>query len=237
MKYYKSNGFIKAISSTGTVTIIACVLIAVGAITWFALSRNNVTTKEPNNSDVDPSYTEPEISYNSDTGNDENINEPVADVNESVESIPYSSDVEQSSPPVENIIKFALPIEGNILKGYSDTALQYSVTYNDMRLHTGIDIACNLDDEIKSVGSGTVKSVVDDANYGKVITIDHTGELTVKYCGFKQVSVKEGDNVNTGDIIGILGEIPCECGDKPHIHIEAFLQNKATSPLAALGLE
>ncbi len=239
MKYYKSNSFIKAIGSTGFVTITACVLIAVGAIAWFALSRNNSVTETPSASQ-EQSYNQPNTSYNNDVSESETPDESVADVNEPVSDIPYSeeSPIETNQEPsTESVIKFILPIEGNVLKGYSDTALQYSLTYGDMRLHTGIDIECELGSEVKSAGSGTVKSIVDDAGYGKVITIDHTGEITVKYCGFKEVNLKEGDNVNAGDILGTVGEIPCECADKAHIHIEAMLQNASASPLAALGLE
>lgn len=233
MKYYKKNSFLKAISSTGLFSIIACVLIAVGAIAWFALSRDNITEKPDTQNES--SYTEPDFSYNDNTVTQEPSTEPATDVNESVSDIPYSEE-----PIIEEkteIIKFVLPIEGNISKGYSDTALQYSATYNDMRLHTGIDISCDLGSKIKSAGSGTVKSIIDDANYGKIIIIDHTGELTVKYCGFSEVNVKEGDNINAGDVIGLSGEIPCECADSPHIHIEALVKNIISSPLAALGLE
>ncbi len=236
MKYYKSNTFLKAISSTGFLSLVVCVLIAVGAVAWFALSRN-VTSDKPL-TDNEQSYNEPSTSYNDNTIVSEET-PPATDANESVSDVPYTEEkpiVSQPEPSVQEI-KFIMPIEGKLAKGYSDKTLQYSATYNDMRLHAGIDILCKIGSEIKSAGSGTVKSVVDDANYGKVVTIDHTGELTVKYCGFKEVKVKEGDNINTGDIIGISGEIPAECADEPHIHIEAFLQKSPTSPLEALNLE
>ncbi len=235
MKYYKQNSFLKAISSTGFITVTACVLIAIGAIAWFALSSNNDTIKTPS-IEEESSYTEPQESYNNDTSIVETPTESATDVNEPVSDVPYSEE-ETATEPVEESIKFILPIEGNILKDYSDTALQYSATYGDMRIHTGIDIECSQGSEIKSVGFGTVNSIIDDANYGKIVVINHTVELTVKYCGLKDVNVKEGDTVNAGDVIGISGDIPCECADKPHIHIETTLQNQPTSPLKALGLE
>ncbi len=234
MKYYKQNSFLKVISSTGFLTVTMCVLIAIGGVAWFALSRNNNVVEKPDTQE-ESSYTKPQESYNKDTSIVETPSEPATDVNKPVSDVPYSE--EETVEPVEEPIKFVLPIKGNILKGYSDTALQYSATYGDMRLHTGIDIECELGSEIKSAGSGTVKSIIDDASYGKIVVIDHTAELTVKYCGFKDVKVKEGDTVNAGDIIGTTGDIPCECADKPHIHIEATIQNLPTSPLAALGLE
>lgn len=234
MKYYKTSKFTKAITSTGFVTIVACALIAVGAIAWFALSRNNTVTETPSENSSAQSYPQTDTSYNNEV-NESEVSEPITDVDDSVSDVPYTQ--EEPIEPVEEKITYVLPITGNISKGYSDTALQYSTTYGDMRLHTGVDILCEIGSDIKSAGSGTVKSVVDDANFGRVITIEHLGDITVKYCGMGSINVKEGDKVAAGDIIGTSGDIPCECADNPHIHIEVLLDGNTTSPLAALGLE
>ncbi len=238
MKYYKTSKFTKALTSTGFVTIVACALIAVGAIAWFALSRSNSVSETPQQNNSAPSYPESDNSYNSKADTPDTTPEtPATDVNDELTEVPYSE--EQEAPKVQQEEKptFVLPITGNISKGYSDTALQYSATYDDMRLHTGVDILCDMGSNIKSVGSGTVKSVVDDASLGKVITIEYTDNITVKYCGMGSLNIKENDKVATGDIIGTSGNIPSECADNPHIHIEVILDGKAVSPLAALGLE
>lgn len=239
MKYYKQKNFSKAIGSTGFIAMIACVLIAVGAISWFALSRKNNTTTTPStNNSSSQEYNNNDVTYNNSTAENPNIEqeEIVTDVNENVSNIPYSEE-DTSEVTIEEKADFILPVTGNISKGYSDTALQYSATYGDMRMHSGIDILCDNGSDIKSASSGTVKSVVDDATLGKVITIEHTDEITVKYCGMGSINVKEGDKVVTGDVIGTSGEIPSECADNPHIHIEVICGGKTTSPLAALSLE
>ena len=236
MKYYKNTKFTKAITSTGFVTIIACALIAVGAIAWFVLSRDNAVTKTPSdNSQSQQEYPDTDNSYNNTVEVPDVSEEPVTDVDDDVSDVPYND--EEPSEPIEEKPTFVLPITGNISKGYSDTALQYSATYGDMRLHTGVDILCETGSNIKSAGSGTVKSVVDDANYGRIITIEHSGGITVKYCGMGSVNVKEDDKVAAGDIIGTSGDIPCECADNPHIHIEVTVNGNSSSPLAVLGLE
>lgn len=239
MKYYKTSKFTKSIASTGFIAIIACVLIAAGAITWFALSnKNNAVTKTPSkeNSSIN-SYPHTDNSYNSsaEIPNSE-PEQPSADVNDSLSDVPYSTQEPEEEPKIE-APAFILPVTGNISKGYSDSALQYSATYGDMRLHTGVDILCEIGCEIKSAGSGTVKSITDDANFGKTVTIEHSNGITAKYCGMDSVSFNEGDTVSAGDVIGTLGEIPCECADNPHIHIETVIDGKPTSPLSAFGLE
>lgn len=241
MKYYKTPKFAKVLTSTGFITMFACLLIAIGAIGWFTLSRNNKITETPGENNLSlPSYPDTDSSYNGEVTDPlNNADTPITDVDDDVTDVPYNDDTISVTPaiPEEETPSFVLPVTGNISKGYSDTALQYSATYNDMRLHTAVDILCEKNSNIKSVGSGTVKSVFEDANYGKVITIEYATNITVKYCGMGSVNVNENDNVSTGDIIGTSGEIPAECADNPHIHIEVYVDDQCTAPLEALGLE
>lgn len=237
MKYYKSSKFTKAITSTGFVTMTACALIAIGAISWFALSKNNTVTETPQDNTLPhSSYPDTDDSYNSTVDIPDAPQTPATDANDDVSDVPYV-EPETVVVPEETKPTFVLPVTGNISKGHSDTALQYSATYGDMRLHTGIDILCKKGTDIKSVSSGTVSSVVDDMHLGKIITIEYHDGITVKYCGMGSVNVKEKDKVATGDIIGSSGEIPSECADNPHIHIEVIIDGKSVSPLEAMGLE
>ena len=161
MKYYKSSKFTKAITSTGFISITAVALIAVGAVSWFALSKNNNVTETPQNNSLPySSYPDTNDSYNSTVDVPDTSDTPIADVDDEVSDVPYTEDVETPSAPVVEKPTFILPVTGNISKGFSDTALQYSITYNDMRLHTGVDILCKKGTDIKSVSSGKVKSVV-----------------------------------------------------------------------------
>ena len=235
MKYYKTNKFTKALTSTGFVSMVACALIAVGAIAWFTLSRDESIAKTPSQNDKTSSYPDIDSSYNSNVNIKEENEAPVEDVAESEKEVPYEEQSEVEK--VQEEITYILPVKGKILKNYSDSALQYSATYGDMRLHTGIDIECPKGTNILSVSSGTVKSVVEDASLGRVITIEYAKSITVKYCGMGSVNVVEGDAVRTGDVIGTSGDIPSECTDNPHIHIEVFIDGKSISPLKALGLE
>ncbi len=238
MKYYKTPKFAKVLTSTGFITMTACFLIAIGAIGWFTLSRsNNKVETPPENSSIQE-YPDTNSSYNNSTDiSDITSNESTVNVNDEVSDVPYSSTQEEFIPPKEEKPTYVLPITGNIAKGYSDSALQYSATFNDMRLHTGVDILCENGSNIQSVGSGTVKSVTDDSNFGKVITIEYNDNIAVKYCGMGSVNVKENDKVATGDVIGTSGDIPSECADNPHIHIEVVVDGNSVSPLDALGLE
>lgn len=239
MKYKETSKFPKFIGSAGFITLAACSLIAIGAATWFLVSRqNNAVTDNmsSNNSSVqNESYNEEPQTYNSvaDIPQIED-SDTSTDVANSAEEIPYEPEETETEPQIER--SFILPFDGNISKGYSDTALQYSETFGDMRLHTGIDILCDKNSDIKSVASGTVSEIGEDANLGRYIVIDHGDNITVKYCGLASVNVNEGDTVSAESSIGTSGEIPSECGDEPHIHIEVYLSGECVSPLTALGI-
>lgn len=246
MKYYQSSKFPKFIGSTGFYTIIVCCLIALGAASWFAVSKYNSTeiSKAEGSSDKSssslsiPSYSTDDKAYNDITEAPESIiSDITSKITESVageiSDIPYSSE-ETSSAETRS---FILPVDGNISKGFSNTALQYSATYGDMRMHTGIDIICEKGSDIKSAGDGTVTAYEESSTLGKVITIDHGDGIIVKYCGLESINVVTKDKVSAGSIIGTSGSVPGECADQSHIHIEAYKDGIVISPLSALNLE
>ncbi len=247
MKYYKASKFSRPIASTGFYAVIICCLLALGAAGWFAVSKYNDMTKandtKPKNS-IPQSYSDNTPQYNSNTPPlSESEPTPSENVNEDVSDVPYedaeNNEIIPDNTPEESTEErsFVIPIIGNILKGYSDTALQYSETFGDMRIHQGVDIACEAGSEIVAAGAGTVTTITDDSELGKVITIDHGNGIIAKYCGFESSFVNEGDSVSAGNPIGAIGTVPIECADGSHIHIEVLKDGKNVSPFSAFGLE
>ncbi len=127
---------------------------------------------------------------------------------------------------------FVNPMLGEVSKNFSDSELQYSETFLDMRLHKGIDIAGKQGDPVCSAGDGVVKEVKDDPLLGTVITIDHGNKIVAKYCGLaKNPPVKKGDVVDSSVRIGVLGNIPSESVEPHHLHLEFYKDGKAVDPL------
>ena len=224
------------LGKTGFITIIVLCLLAIGAVSYFAISgmRTKVDGKEKTSSD-NKAYSSYESSYNSSVNEPEfEVPAPSSSVNKTESGIPYE-DAAKTEKKASKAQTFILPVKGNVSKGYSDTALQYSATYGDMRLHTGIDILCKTGTDVKSAADGTVVSVEESATLGRVITVDHGGDVTVKYCGFESVNVKESDSVKCGDVLGTSGTVPSEANDQPHIHIELYQAGECISPLEIFG--
>ena len=212
-------------SAIGYYSVVAFSLAVIGSVSWFAATK---TTKKDG-------YIRPKASeYQSDTGSYNNTKEQENTENtEKTESAantvsdePYTT---ESKPAENEKIKYVMPVEGAILKPFSSVDLQYSSTYADMRLHEGVDIKCNEGSIVKSAYKGTVTDILDDSLYGKVVVIDHGNGVTVRYCGLKDIAVKAGQTVEAGEQIAFSGEVPCECADEPHIHIDAIIDNENIS--------
>ncbi|MBR7132147.1 MAG: peptidoglycan DD-metalloendopeptidase family protein [Clostridia bacterium] len=238
MKYSEGFSGSKPKLGTGFYIVIACCLLIIGGASWFALSKYADEGTVPQNTenseytDKTPSYTESV----KDEAPNSTESTPAEDVAESVTDQPYSSEKETTeAKPQSNT--FTMPVEGEIIKEHSTDRLQYSATYGDMRLHNGIDIACNEGTAVSACADGTVLSVATDAVLGNVVVIDHGNGITVKYASLNDVEVKQGGKVKLGDIIGTVGTVPEECSDKSHLHLEVLKNDVSVEPLKALGLE
>ncbi len=224
MKFQEDKANHKKIKK-GFLGVVATSLVIIGAATYFATSNvKNVEPKEYNITEENDEYFEDESSYIE--------NEPIIeDVTENVENEPYEEET-----PAEVVQSYTKPVEGEISKDFSLKQLQYSKTMFDMRLHLGVDILCPEGTNIRAMSDGKVITIEQTPDYGKVITIKHSEEITIKYAAFKNVSVKAGDNVKMGDVIGSSGTVQIECQDEAHIHIEVYKNGELCDPFKTLGL-
>ncbi len=132
---------------------------------------------------------------------------------------------------------YTLPLGTDILKDYSPTTPSYNSTMGDWRTHGGVDFKGADGSQIKAIASGTVTDISDDPLYGTVITIDHGNDVIAKYCGLNKdvTEVNEGDKVKSGQLLGYLGEIPCEKSDVSHLHFEIYYKGENVDPLGLMN--
>ena len=235
MKYTEPSSPRKKAVNTGLYVIIGLCLLLIGGASWFALRTANDTETEPEISSSKSEYSTPSTSYNQSVMEPPFVSsEPVADT---VSDQPYSSETETTPEKQPEVTVFSMPVQGEILKKHSDTELQFSATYSDMRLHTGVDISCKKGTSVSACSDGKVLSIELKTTNGNVVTIDHGNGITVKYASLDDLKVKTGDDVKAGDIIGKVGTVPAECEDSEHLHLEVLKNGKNVEPLKALGLE
>lgn len=226
MKYSQYSS--KSKGSAAFYIIIAVCLVLIGTAAWFAFSRmNNDIEPTPQISDDNYSdnneYFEDNSSYNEITSDlsSDLFSSEIA--NETVDDEPYEVVEEEKS--------YTMPVNGEILKDFNATSLQYSVTFGDLRIHDAVDIACADGTLVTACCNGIVQSIEESINYGNIVTIDHGDGLVVKYAGLKDITVKKDQVINIGDNLGTVTTIPCESSDQAHIHLEAYQNGESISIL------
>lgn len=125
-------------------------------------------------------------------------------------------------------------ISEKVIKEYSEDAV-YNETMDDYRAHTGVDFEAEVGEQIAAMSDGVVDSIYTDTMYGNVIKVTN-GNFSVYYCGVSEtVYCVEGGQITRGDIIGTVGETPCEMKDPPHLHVEVRVGDKTIDPLAIIA--
>ncbi|MDQ5983790.1 MAG: M23 family peptidase [Eubacteriales bacterium SKADARSKE-1] len=156
-----------------------------------------------------------------------------------------SYDLEKSKPheEVESVETKAeasgvivYPAGKDIIKKYSGENPAFSNTFNDWRIHNGIDFALPQGEKVKSITDGVVKETFDDPLLGMTIVIDHAGDFTGFYSGLGNTTmVNVGDTVEAGQEIGSINDIPSEVADGHHLHLSIKKDGKFIDPREVLG--
>lgn len=176
--------------------------------------------------------------YNSIKGEDKIPNNDNGKVNEEVIKTggeegdgKKDQDVAKPTTSTDPII-FDLPFENaTIQKQYTDKSLLYDNTTKLWCTHQGIDFGCEEGRKIIAVYSGKVEKIENSMMNGTTVYLKVSDELTVVYKGLSSnVSVKEGDKVEKGALIGTATSFLSEKADGVHLHLELLKNNKLIDP-------
>ena len=124
-------------------------------------------------------------------------------------------------------IPLGKPFEGDVNSNYGYRRNPF--TSKGIEFHSGVDFKGRHGDSIRVTGNGVVSFAGYNGGYGKCIVIDHDESLQTLYAHLKQIDVKEGQTVQTGDHIGLMGSTGRSTG--PHLHYEIILNDKKINPL------
>lgn len=131
-------------------------------------------------------------------------------------------------------IVFVIPADGDVLTDASLTVPVYSMTMNDHRTHTGVDIAVPLGSAVVACADGVVSGVYDDPMMGMTVTVDHGGEIVSVYknlSGEMPSEITVGYPVSAGDVIGSVGATALvECEEEAHLHFELTVNGEYVDP-------
>lgn len=97
------------------------------------------------------------------------------------------------------------------------------------RLHAGLDFAVDYDTPIGAAQAGTVVYADWYGGYGNAVIIDHGGGITTLYAHASELQVREGDVVQSGQIVALVGSTGLSTG--PHLHFEVREDGEPVDPL------
>ena len=97
-----------------------------------------------------------------------------------------------------------------------------------LALHPGVDLAEAYGAEIHAAASGRVVHAGPAGGYGNMVEIDHGNGLATRYAHMSDVFVEEGQQVNTGAVLGKLGSTGRSTG--PHLHYEVRVDGEPVDP-------
>lgn len=94
------------------------------------------------------------------------------------------------------------------------------------KFHNGIDLHAR-SAKVFAMMQGRVIAVGQDKVSGKYVTLRH-GNFTVSYCHLSQISVSQGQDVLSGDVVGITGNTGHSTGE--HLHITIRQKREYVNP-------
>lgn len=129
-------------------------------------------------------------------------------------------------------ISFAMPIEGEIIRGFAKDNLVYSETLQEWVVHQAIDIKAESRDVVKAVADGTVIAIKNDPRYGLTVIIEHDGGFKTVYSNLLTAEfVVEGEKAKQGQTIGTIGSSATfEIADETHLHFEMLKDSVYVDP-------
>jgi murein DD-endopeptidase MepM/ murein hydrolase activator NlpD len=124
----------------------------------------------------------------------------------------------------------------------SGFAMRFHPIMKTWRAHLGVDYGAATGTPVRTVGDGVVEFAGVQNGFGNVVFIKHGGGNTTVYAHLSKINVRNGQRVQQGDNIGLVGATGWATG--PHLHFEfrvggvhkdplTLARARASEPLAA----
>ncbi|VAW53116.1 Phage lysin, 1,4-beta-N-acetylmuramidase or lysozyme  len=126
-------------------------------------------------------------------------------------------------------VEFIWPVTGRISSIFG---LRRFFNEQERRPHSGLDIAATEGTPIKAAANGVVLDTGDFFFSGNMIYLDHGQGIVSLYAHLSKISVKPGDIIQQGDIIGEVGQTGRVTG--PHLHFAVYANQTLIDPVFML---
>jgi murein DD-endopeptidase MepM/ murein hydrolase activator NlpD len=153
---------------------------------------------------------------------------PIAAVGDSSLVIPAMPGIipvaaESTPPPGTALPHMVWPVQGPLTQGFGPSPYWFEPTIRVggtvyPHFHTGIDLAVPWGAPVHAAMAGRVEYAGWQGGYGYTVVLLHDGGLRTLYAHLSRWSVRGGQRVAQGEVIGLAGATGNATG--PHLHFE-----------------
>jgi len=100
--------------------------------------------------------------------------------------------------------------------------------FRRLAMHTGIDLRGEVGEPVRATATGKVTIAGRQGGYGNMVEISHGNGLATRFGHLSEISVKVGQVVRIGEMVGRIGSTGLSTG--PHLHYETRVNGQAVDP-------
>ncbi len=117
------------------------------------------------------------------------------------------------------------------IRALSGFGMRMHPIFKRKKMHAGMDFTCPKGTDIQATGAGVIEKVTKKkSGYGTHVIINHGYGYQSLYAHMASVTVKAGDKVKRGQIIGTVGNTGTSTA--PHLHYEVIHNNRKVNPIS-----
>lgn len=135
------------------------------------------------------------------------------------------------SEPADSPMPFVQPVEGPLSSSFGRRRV---LNGQPRSPHSGLDIAASTGTPILSPAPGTVTLTGDFYFNGNTVFVDHGNGLISMMCHLSSIDVADGQLVQRGDPLGLVGATGRVTG--PHLHWSVSMNGNRVDPVQVMNL-
>lgn len=125
--------------------------------------------------------------------------------------------------------RFQVPVDGRLSSNFGP---RKHPIHGVVKRHNGVDFGAPQGTPIRAADGGVVLYVGWYGGYGKIVMIDHGGDLVTLYAHTSRYVVDTGQKINRGQVIAYVGSTGLSTG--PHLHFEVRRNGTPVNPIGYL---